>query len=80
MARICDVCGKRSSMQWRYKKLRGHYNPTVKVRKYPNLQTLETADGSRTKACTSCIRTANKVRKPRKVAKAEKKAAEAAAK
>ena len=59
------MCGKRSAMQWRYKKLRGHYNPTVKVRKFPNLQSLQTAQGERVKACTQCIRTANKVRKPK---------------
>ncbi len=38
MAKECAICGKGSRMVWKLKKLRGKYNPTVKKRKYPNLQ------------------------------------------
>jgi len=37
--------------------LRGHYNPTNKTRKYPNLQQTRNVEGLRVLACTSCIRT-----------------------
>lgn len=37
--------------------LRGHYNPTNKTRKYPNLQKTHNVEGMRVLACTSCIRT-----------------------
>ena len=36
--------------------LRGHYNPTGKSRKKPNLQWAR-VDGVRTKICTDCIKT-----------------------
>jgi ribosomal protein L28 len=39
--------------------LRGHYNPTPKQRKYPNLQ-WAVVDGKRMKICTNCIRTRQK--------------------
>lgn len=39
--------------------LRGHYNPTGKKRKYPNLQ-WSRVDGKRVKICTDCIKTQNK--------------------
>jgi ribosomal protein L28 len=38
MAKECAVCGKTSLMVQRFKKLRGKYNPTVRQRRYPNLQ------------------------------------------
>lgn len=38
-------------------KLRGHFNPTPKKRKYPNLQWLRLATGSRVRACTQCVKT-----------------------
>ncbi|MDP2967480.1 MAG: L28 family ribosomal protein [bacterium] len=71
MANICAICGKKSQMVWKLKKLRGKYNPTVKKRKYPNLQwvRLPSGDrrdksllppslrsGKRVKACTKCIK------------------------
>ena len=36
--------------------LRGKYNPTPKVRKYPNLQWARFPDGHREKICTSCLK------------------------
>ncbi|MBI5401483.1 50S ribosomal protein L28 [Candidatus Wolfebacteria bacterium] len=57
--RHCEMCGKGSLVRGARKKLRGKYNPTVKKRKYPNLQkTL--SEGKRILACTSCIRTTAK--------------------
>ena len=65
----CPLCGKQSQMEWKRKLLRGNYNPTVKVRKYPNLQwvtlNLEKGGfkaGSRLKACTKCIKSLAKTR------------------
>jgi len=46
-------------MVTRRKLLRGHYNPTVRRRKYPNLQWAR-IDGKRIKICTDCIKTQNK--------------------
>jgi len=37
-------------------KLRGKYNPTIKKRKYPNLQKAVTPDGRKVLACASCIK------------------------
>lgn len=39
--------------------LRGHYNPTSKSKRYPNLQWAKVA-GKRTKICTDCIKTLNR--------------------
>lgn len=39
--------------------LRGHYNPTGKSRKYPNLQWAKVS-GKRVKICTDCIKTLHK--------------------
>jgi hypothetical protein len=47
--------------------LRGHYNPTPKVRKYPNLQ-YATVDGRRQLICTRCIRTLAKTAKAKAAA------------
>ncbi|MYE38001.1 MAG: 50S ribosomal protein L28 [Candidatus Spechtbacteria bacterium SB0662_bin_43] len=60
MAKQCAQCGKGSQMQTTRKLLRGNYNPTNRVRKYPNLQWAKTPDGSRIKICTQCIRTTSK--------------------
>ena len=38
MARVCQICGKKSIMKRKLNKLRGKYNPTPKKRKYLNLQ------------------------------------------
>jgi len=37
-------------------KLRGKYNPTKKVRRYPNLQWTRLMNGERVLACTKCIK------------------------
>lgn len=60
MPRICSLCGKGSQLATRLVKLRGKYNPTCKIRKYPNLQWVKLATGKRVKACTQCIKTINK--------------------
>ncbi len=54
----CSICEKGSQLKTRYKKLRGHFNPTVKTRVYPNLQWV-TPPGkeNRIKACVKCIKT-----------------------
>ena len=68
MAKKCLICHKGSRMFGRRKKLRGHYNPTGKKRKYPNLQWLQVPEnvthkkfkpyaGQRIKTCTKCIKT-----------------------
>ncbi len=67
MAKQCAICGKKSQTVWRLKKLRGKYNPTIKKRKYPNLQwvwvpseikkpTFKKFAGKRILACTKCIK------------------------
>jgi len=73
--KTCTICGKKSGMSVTLVKLRGKYNPTNKVRKYPNLQwvklpsrsgvsasqkTLATR-GKRVLACAKCIKRMSKV-------------------
>ena len=71
MAKECAICGKKSIMVWKRKKLRGKYNPTTKKRKYPNLQWLRVPEdvkhknykpfkGQRILACTKCIKRLSK--------------------
>jgi len=60
-SKICTVCGKKSSMGWTLVKLRGKYNPTQKVRKYPNLQWVRLLNGKRVLACTKCMKAIAKV-------------------
>ncbi|MAG44736.1 50S ribosomal protein L28 [bacterium] len=55
MAKQCTICGKGSYMATKRKLLRGNYNPTVKKRKYPNLQK-KAIDGKRVLVCASCIK------------------------
>jgi len=50
-------------MVWKRRKLRGKYNPTVKKRKYPNLQWVRLPagkeglpSGERVLACAKCIK------------------------
>lgn len=62
MAKVCEMCGKGSKMEWKRKLLRGHYNPTHKKRKYPNLQWMRKPDGTRVKVCTRCMKTAAKTK------------------
>lgn len=56
MATKCPTCKKGSRMVTSRVLLRGHYNPTGKTRKRPNLQWAK-VDGVRTKICTDCIKT-----------------------
>jgi len=56
MSRICPICGKKSIVSVARKKLRSKYNPTVKKRKYPNLQWVILSNGKRIKVCTKCIK------------------------
>jgi len=57
-SKICTICAKKSGMSWQLVKLRGKYNPTQKVRKYPNLQwvRLLTGEKKRILACAKCIK------------------------
>ena len=59
MATKCPHCGKGSIMATTRRFLRSHYNPTVKSRRYPNLQWAR-VNGRRLKLCTDCIKTLHK--------------------
>ena len=59
--KICTICKKKSAMGVRLVKLRGKYNPTTKIRKYPNLQWLKLPSGKRILACAKCIKRKSKV-------------------
>jgi len=52
----CAICEKKGVLVWRLKKLRGKYNPTIKKRKYPNLQWVRLPSGKRVLACAKCIK------------------------
>ena len=54
------ICKKKPMRVTRRKLLRGNYNPTSKYTQSPNVQWYTMPDGTRIKACTSCIRTMNK--------------------
>ena len=54
--RQCEICGKGSILRAARIKLRGHYNPTPKKRKRPNLQPIRLA-GRKVTACTTCAKT-----------------------
>jgi len=56
----CAICGKRGVMVGKRVKLRGKYNPTIKKRKYPNLQWVRLPSGKRVQSCTKCIKTLTK--------------------
>ncbi len=71
MAKECQICKKGSMMVWKLKKLRGKYNPTIKKRKYPNLQWVRIPldakkpaykkfTGKRILACAKCIKALGK--------------------
>ena len=62
MAKTCQKCGKSSQMEGKRKLLRGNYNPTVKKRKYPNIQWMKLKDGSRVRVCTQCMKTEAKTK------------------
>lgn len=52
----CPICGKGSRMGGKRNLLRGKYNPTKHVRKYPNLQWARLPNGKRIKICTTCLK------------------------
>ena len=60
MARTCAICGKGYITAIKRKKLRSKYNPTIKKRKYPNLQWVTLDNKKRVKACTKCIKKMSK--------------------
>ncbi len=55
-SKVCTICGKKSGMATTLVKLRGKFNPTQKVRKYPNLQWTRLFSGERVLACTKCMK------------------------
>ena len=59
MATRCPSCGKKPMMSTTRVLKRGHYNPTVKSKRYPNLQWAK-VEGKRIQICTDCIKTLNK--------------------
>jgi len=73
MAKQCAICEKTGRMVGKRIKFRGKYNPTVKTRKYPNLQWLKVPldvsrpaykkyAGKRVLACTKCIKALSKLK------------------
>ncbi|PIR69774.1 MAG: hypothetical protein COU47_01700 [Candidatus Niyogibacteria bacterium CG10_big_fil_rev_8_21_14_0_10_46_36] len=54
--KTCPICDKGSKMGGKRNLLRGKYNPTKHVRKYPNLQWARFPNGQRAKICTTCIK------------------------
>jgi ribosomal protein L28 len=62
MAKQCAICGKQGMMVGKRIKLRGKYNPSIKKRKYPNLQWVKLANGKRVKACAKCIKKMSKAK------------------
>ena len=65
--KVCTICAKKSAMSVTLVKLRGKYNPTNKVRKYPNLQwvrlpkSAQNPTGKRVLACTKCMKRLAKI-------------------
>ena len=55
MSKVCEICGKSSTLITPRNKLRGKYNPAAKKRKYPNLQWM-VFSGKRVMACAKCIK------------------------
>jgi len=56
MAKACPICKKGSVIMGTRRLLRGHYNPTKRSRKYPNLQWARLSSGGRVKICTRCLK------------------------
>ncbi|MCX6813946.1 MAG: 50S ribosomal protein L28 [Candidatus Azambacteria bacterium] len=68
MSKVCEICGKGSTLITPRNKLRGKYNPAAKKRKYPNLQWvfLPAQTGllkKRIQACAKCIKALSKPKK-----------------
>ena len=62
MSKQCAICEKKGMMVGRRVKLRGKYNPTIKKRKYPNLQWVRLSSGKRALVCTKCIKAMSKIK------------------
>lgn len=62
MSRRCElpICTKKAMVVTKRKLLRGNYNPTSKHTQKVNVQPYTLPDGTKVKACTTCIRTVNK--------------------
>lgn len=58
MTKTCPSCGKGSLVGGGYSnRVRAtKFNPTGKVRKYPNLQWARLSNGERIKMCTKCLK------------------------
>ncbi len=54
--KVCAICEKGSVMAGTHSFLRSHYNPTGRVRKYPNLQWAKLVSGVRAKVCVRCMK------------------------
>jgi len=54
MARVCEICGKKTTLGRRYKKLISRYNPSPKTPKSPNLQWVKLPSGKRLRVCAKC--------------------------
>jgi len=63
MSKVCEICGKGSTLITPRNKLRGKYNPAPKKRKYPNLQWAVLNSGKRAKICAKCIKAMAKPKK-----------------
>lgn len=62
MSKKCElpICNKKSLVVTKRKLLRGNYNPTSKHTQNVNVQPYTLEDGTKIKACTTCIRTLKK--------------------
>jgi len=67
--KVCTICGKQSAVGGKRKLLRGHYNPTTKRRRRPNLQWFRLSEpragrkaGERILVCTKCMKAFSKQR------------------
>jgi dsRNA-specific ribonuclease len=52
--RKCVICEKTSHMERKRNLLRGHYNPSEKFRKFPNLQPVSIKGHKSVLVCTDC--------------------------
>lgn len=62
----CQICDRGPKIMQRKRLLRGKLNPTGKIKKQPNLQTLR-IEKKRFKVCTKCLKTLKKKKKQKKM-------------
>ena len=67
--RACAICEKSHKYSITRKKVRSKYNPVGRKKNLANLQWVKLPDGTRVKACTSCMRTLAKPKRVRASAK-----------